>query len=138
MTTKIEVTGVNFFIIRHDGMVLLQKRDDVPGIRYPGKWCFPGGAVEKGEDIFEAAIRELKEETGLKVSKSNLEFLLDFSDQPDTNLVGRFFLFSTGNNVDIISLEGKMHWKSLEDIETLDFAPNHKRLVQSLKNAVKK
>lgn len=138
MATKIEVTGVNFVIIRPDGMVLLQKRDNVSGIRYPGKWCFPGGTVEKGEDIFEAAIRELKEETGLEVSESNLEFLLDFSDQPDANSVGRFFLCIIENNIDIVSMEGEMHWKALEDIEKLDFALNHKKLVPRLKSTIKK
>lgn len=35
--------------------------------RESGKiWCLPKGAVEKGETIEEAALREVKEETGLK------------------------------------------------------------------------
>ena len=44
-----------------EGKVLLQKRGD------SGKWGFPGGAVELGETPEQAAIRELKEETGLDV-----------------------------------------------------------------------
>ena len=30
-----------------------------------GKWCFPGGRIEKGEDPVSAAIRECEEETGI-------------------------------------------------------------------------
>ena len=44
------------------GRYLLQHRDDMPQIWYPGHWgCF-GGAVQDGEDPREALLRELKEE----------------------------------------------------------------------------
>jgi ADP-ribose pyrophosphatase YjhB (NUDIX family) len=32
-----------------------------------GKWCLPGGYIEYNEDFLTAAIREVQEETGLKV-----------------------------------------------------------------------
>lgn len=48
-------------IFNDRGEVLLQRRGDFD------KWGFPGGAVELGETPEQAAIREVKEETGLEV-----------------------------------------------------------------------
>ena len=36
--------------------------------KYPG-WSFPGGHVERGESIYDCAVREVKEETGLDIGK---------------------------------------------------------------------
>lgn len=43
--------------------VLLVRRANPP---QPGYWGFPGGKVDWGEDVGRAAIRELKEETGVE------------------------------------------------------------------------
>jgi mutator protein MutT len=53
-------------IFNEKGEVLLQKRGD------SNKWGFPGGAIELGETPQMAAIREVKEETGLDVVVNNL------------------------------------------------------------------
>ncbi len=52
--------------IIYDGKILLTKRDDFE------VWCLPGGGVEDGESLAEAAIREAKEETGLDVELTRL------------------------------------------------------------------
>lgn len=44
------------------GHVLLQLRDDSPGIPYPNCWGTFGGQVEDGETPFQAIVRELREE----------------------------------------------------------------------------
>lgn len=49
-------------IVAEDGRYLLQLRDDIPRIFYPGHWgCF-GGAMSAGEAPLEALQRELAEE----------------------------------------------------------------------------
>ena len=48
------------------GKVLLTKREDFE------VWCLPGGGVEDGESLAEAAIREAKEETGVDVELTRL------------------------------------------------------------------
>ncbi len=49
-----------------DGKILLTKREDFE------VWCLPGGAVEDGESMAQAAVRETLEETGLHVELSYL------------------------------------------------------------------
>ena len=48
-----------------DGRILMQMRDDVPGIAMPGKWGLFGGGVDPGEGPYEAVVRELHEEIGV-------------------------------------------------------------------------
>jgi len=52
--------GVNIAIMK-DGKILLTKREDFE------IWCLPGGGVNEGETLAQAAIRETREETGLEV-----------------------------------------------------------------------
>ena len=49
--------------------VLLVKRTNAP---YRGRWCLPGGFVEKGETVEEAAMRECFEETGIRTKAVKL------------------------------------------------------------------
>ncbi len=48
------------------GEVLLQLRDNNPNISFANAWTLPGGVVEPGETLEQAARRELSEETGLE------------------------------------------------------------------------
>lgn len=63
---KVILVFAGGFVFDQEGKVLLQRRGD------SNRWGFPGGAIELGETPEEAAIRELKEETGLDVRVSGL------------------------------------------------------------------
>lgn len=58
-------------IIDRAGRYLMQLRDDIPTIAYPGHWCLFGGAVETGEDEQHGMRRELDEELGFKPARLN-------------------------------------------------------------------
>jgi 8-oxo-dGTP diphosphatase len=47
-----------------EGGIVLIKRKNEP---FEGMWAFPGGFVDIGETVEDAAVREMKEETGLDV-----------------------------------------------------------------------
>jgi mutator protein MutT len=67
------IVGVGAIII-HEGKILLEKRKSAPG---KGKWSIPGGLVDLGENIEQAVIREVKEETDLDVAEPRLVDVVD-------------------------------------------------------------
>lgn len=62
MSNRPEVPAVSVAVVR-GGRVLLVRRARPPS---QGLYAFPGGKVEAGETLEQAALRELKEETGLE------------------------------------------------------------------------
>ena len=67
------IVGVGAIIV-DAGRVLLVQRGQEPS---KGKWSLPGGMLELGESLHEGVVREVQEETGLKVKPVELIELLD-------------------------------------------------------------
>jgi len=65
--SKIEVSAG--FVILQDKKILLEHPT---GSKWIGTYSIPKGKVEKGEDIFDAAVRETKEELGIEISVADL------------------------------------------------------------------
>jgi ADP-ribose pyrophosphatase YjhB (NUDIX family) len=54
------VPSVNVIVVNGEGSILLIRRTD------DGNWAVPGGAVDLGESVAQAAVRETLEETGVE------------------------------------------------------------------------
>ena len=66
-------------LVSREDKVLLVKRANLPGY---GLWSVPGGYVDRGEVVEEAAAREVLEETGLKVEIGGLIGLFSEAGRP--------------------------------------------------------
>ena len=78
-------------IVERDCKVLMIKRGNQPGI---GLWSMPGGYVDQGEIVEEAAVREVQEETGLVVEVDDLIGL--FSERGHPVIVAAFTAWEVG------------------------------------------
>lgn len=64
--------------------VVLLRRDVEPAM---GRWVFPGGYVDRGESVREAAIRETKEESNLHVRLCSLLDVYSYPQSPNVIVV---------------------------------------------------
>ncbi len=67
-----------------DGGIVLLKRGVEPA---SGKWVFPGGYVDRGESVQDAAIRETKEESRLDVRIQSLLNVYSYPRSPNVIVV---------------------------------------------------
>ena len=112
-----------------DGRILIAERTgDRP---FNGMWEFPGGKIAAGESQQHALARELAEELGIVVQRSDLFMSLEH-DYPDRAVRLHFFKV-TGWSGDPSGLEGqKIQWVSPAEIEDGLMLPADAPVIEAL------
>jgi GDP-mannose pyrophosphatase NudK len=77
------------------------------------------GKTEKGEELLETALREVKEETGYKIKLKNIEFLLSCFSSPGYTSERFFIYYATVTDEDKTSAGGGLEEEN-EHIETVE------------------
>lgn len=115
-------------IVLDDGRYLMQLRDDIPGIFYPGHWGLFGGAIEKDEGFEEALLRELSEELSYEFVSLNYFTKMNFCfENLDGKQVVRMF-FEIKINSDLLNQFQLGEGQALEIMKVEDILLN-KRVV---------
>ncbi|BCU67080.1 NUDIX hydrolase [Sulfolobales archaeon HS-7] len=116
---KVTHPGSVVIMANFEGKIVLEKQFR-PVI---GKWIFelPAGTIDEGESPEQAAIRELREETGLV--SSDLKKLLDFYPSPGiSNEIMHVFLANNCEKGD----------QALEDYEVIELVPLEREQILSM------
>lgn len=109
-----------------NGNILVQnrKKPDWPGV------TFPGGHVERGESFTEAAIREVKEETGLDVESPVLCGVKQFQTDEDARYVVFFYKTCRYSGELRSSDEGEVFWIPRADLEKYPLANDFAEMIR--------
>jgi mutator protein MutT len=106
-------------VIVDGARVLLVKRGIEPGY---GKWVFPGGHVDRGETVEEAAIRETREECGVEAEIDELLGLYSYPGRPVIIVVFRAHL-AAGSPSPIAADETlEVGWFTADEVAALPLA----------------
>lgn len=109
-------------IVVRDGRVLLVRRGQPPS---EGLWAIPGGRVELGETLQQAAEREIEEETGLTIRAGNPVHTFDVILRDEAGRI-RFHYVIVDLVADYVSGElqagddaREVRWVTSRELETL-------------------
>ena len=112
------VTITNMCMIYDGNRVLVQDRRDPD---WPGV-TFPGGHVEAGESFTDAVVREVLEETGLKISNPRLCGIKDWTNDDGSRYMVLLYKTDRFEGELKSSSEGEVFWMDLEDFKKADLA----------------
>ncbi len=118
------IVGVGAIIIEN-GRVLLVKRAHPP---IEGQWSIPGGALEIGELVREAAVREAREETGMIIEPGELLGVFDrVLRNPEQRVQYHYVLIDflckpVGGELHAASDAAEVQWFTREELPDLHLA----------------
>jgi len=117
--------AVGTVIVTAEDQIVLVRRAIEPGY---GLWVFPGGYVDRGEEITVAAIREAREESGLDVRLDGLINIYSYPGRPTVVVVYRASVIAGDLRIDDESLEAGLFSRSQIPWEHLAFRSTREAL----------
>lgn len=118
-------------IIQKDSQILLVKRKKDP---FKGYLVLPGGFVNEGERVEDAAKREIKEETSLDIEL--IDILGVYSEpkrDPRGHIMSTVFIgkISSSDKVDAMARDdaAAIEWLNLEEVDNTRFGFDHKKII---------
>jgi 8-oxo-dGTP diphosphatase len=93
-----------------------------PEMAIPNMWEFPGGKVEKDEDIYSALKREINEE--LNCTIETIDLFHDNTHEYDTFIINILCITcKVVNGTPVPSEHSKLIWLKRENLDSLKWAP---------------
>ena len=131
--------GIGVMIIKEDKILLGHRsatRKDTGGIFEPDTWTLPGGKQEYEETVYETAIREVKEETNLKIKNPKV-FSVSDDFQSDRHYV-TIEIIATDYTGRLKTMEpekeDEWRWFSLNELPENIYSPSKKFIDKYLEN----